>query len=45
MSTAVWTIFAVATMIGIFAACTAAVAVGVRAIERALAKHRARRAS
>ena len=43
MATAIWTIFAVATMIGIFAACTVAVVVGVRAVEHSLTKHRARR--
>ena len=38
MATAVWTVFAVAVMIGIFAACVAVVAAGVRLFERALAK-------
>jgi hypothetical protein len=45
MGTVAWTVFAVATMIGIFAGCTAAVVIGVRVIERALAKHREKRAS
>ena len=43
MATAVWTVFAVATMIGIFAACAVAVVIGVRVIEHSLTKHRARR--
>jgi hypothetical protein len=40
MSTAVWTVFAVGSMVGIFAACVIAVAVGVRMLERALGKRR-----
>ena len=42
MGAVVWTIVAVAAMAGIFAACTAAVVVGVRVAERVVAKHRER---
>ena len=45
MSTAVWTVFAVGAMVGIFAACVVAVAVGVRLIESALAKRRMKKAA
>ena len=45
MSTAVWTVFAVGAMVGIFAGCVVAVVVGVRLLEGALAKRRARRAA
>jgi hypothetical protein len=40
MSTFIWTTFAVATMVGIFAVCVTVVAVGVRILEGALAKRR-----
>jgi hypothetical protein len=40
MAAAVWMVFAIATLIGIFAACTIVVVIGVRAIERKLAKRR-----
>jgi heme exporter protein D len=40
MSTFIWTTFAVAAMVGIFAACVIVVAVGVRILEGALAKRR-----
>ena len=40
MANAVWMIFAVASMIAIFAACTLVVAVGIRWLEGAIAKHR-----
>ena len=43
MGTVLWTIFAVATMVGVFTACTVAVVVVVRALEHALARHRAKR--
>ena len=43
MATIIWTIFAVATMIAIFASCVVVVAVGVRWLEGALAKRRLRR--
>ena len=43
MSTAVWTVFAVATMVGIFAGCVIAVAAGVRVLEHALLRRRAKR--
>ena len=45
MATIIWTLFAVAVMIGIFASCVIVVAVGVRWIENALAKHRAKGAA
>jgi hypothetical protein len=38
MSTAVWTMLAVAGMVGIFATCVVAVVVGIRVIEGAVAK-------
>ena len=40
MSTAVWTVFAVAVMVAIFAGCVVFVAAGVRVLENALAKRR-----
>jgi len=40
MSTAVWMVFAVGAMVGIFAACVVAVAAGVRVLESALIKRR-----
>jgi hypothetical protein len=40
MSTAVWTVFAVGAMVGIFAACVVVVAAGVRLLESAVAKRR-----
>ncbi len=45
MATAVWTVFAVGAMVGIFAACVVAVVIGVRWLENALARHRAKRAA
>ena len=44
MATAVWMVFAVSAMVAIFAGCVIVVAAGVRALENALAKRRARRA-
>ncbi len=38
MSTAIWTLFAVMGMVGIFVACVVAVVVGVRVLESVLAK-------
>jgi hypothetical protein len=38
MVAAAWNVLAVATMLGIFAACVGVVAVGVRMIEAALAR-------
>jgi hypothetical protein len=43
MATILWTIFAVAMMIGIFASCVVVVAAGVRWLEGVLAKRRLRR--
>ena len=40
MATAVWTVFAVAVMVGIFIGCVLVVAGGLRVAEKALAKHR-----
>jgi hypothetical protein len=40
MATAVWTVFAVAVMVGIFIGCVLFVAGGLRVVERALAKRR-----
>jgi hypothetical protein len=40
MSTAVWTVFAVAAMAGIFAGCVVVVAAGVRVLENAIVKRR-----
>ena len=40
MSTAVWTVLAVTAMVAIFGACVAAVVVGVRILENALARRR-----
>lgn len=45
MSTAVWTVFAVGAMVGIFAACVVAVVVGVRLLERIVVKRREKRAA
>jgi hypothetical protein len=45
MATIIWTLFAVAVMIGIFAGCVVVVAVGVRWFEGALAKRRAKGAA
>jgi len=45
MGAALWTMFAVAAVVGIFAACTVAVVIGVRIVEQALAKHHDRRPS
>ena len=45
MATAVWTVFAVGAMVGIFAGCVVAVVVGVRVLEGAVARRRAKRAS
>jgi hypothetical protein len=44
MAAIIWTIFAVAMMIAIFASCVVVVAVGVRWLEGVLAKRRLRRA-
>ena len=44
MSTAVWTIFAVAALVGIFSGCVLAVVIGVRLLESALEKRRSKRA-
>ncbi len=41
MSTVVWTVLAIAAMLGIFGACVIAVVVVVRVLERALARRRA----
>jgi hypothetical protein len=38
MSTALWTVLAVAGMVGIFATCVVAVVAGVRMLEGAVAK-------
>jgi heme exporter protein D len=40
MATFVWTVFAVAAMVGMFAACVFVVAVGVRVLEGILEKRR-----
>jgi hypothetical protein len=40
MATAIWTIFAVGIMIGIFAACVIVVAAGTRLLENRLEKRR-----
>ena len=40
MPTAVWTVFAVAGMIGIFAGCVILVVAGIRVLEAARAKRR-----
>jgi putative Ca2+/H+ antiporter (TMEM165/GDT1 family) len=40
MSTAVWTVFAVGAMIGMFAACVVAVVAGVRVLEGLVEKRR-----
>jgi putative Ca2+/H+ antiporter (TMEM165/GDT1 family) len=40
MSTAVWTVFAVGAMIGMFAACVVAVVAGVRVLEGFVEKRR-----
>ena len=40
MSTAVWTVFAVGAMVGIFAGCVIVVATGVRMLEGVMAKRR-----
>jgi hypothetical protein len=42
MATFIWTTFAVAIMIGIFATCVIMVAAGTRYLENALAKRRAK---
>ncbi|MGZ5165760.1 MAG: hypothetical protein ACXWCQ_35140 [Burkholderiales bacterium] len=42
MSTAIWTVFAVGAMVGIFAACVIVVVAGVRVFENARAKRRAK---
>lgn len=44
MSTAVWTVFAVGAMVGIFAGCVFVVATGVRLLESAC-KKRGRKAA
>jgi hypothetical protein len=45
ISTAIWTVLAVGVMVGMFAGCVIAVAVGVRVLENALARRRAKRAA
>ncbi len=40
MATAIWTVFAVAVLIGVFAGCVVVVATGVRLLEGALEKRR-----
>ena len=45
MATAVWTVFAVAAMVGIFTGCVMAVAAGIRVLESALAKRRQKQAA
>jgi hypothetical protein len=40
MSTAIWTVFAGAAMVGIFAGCVMVVAVGVRVLENVVARRR-----
>ena len=45
MATAVWTVFAVGAMVGIFAGCVIAVTAGVRVLEHAVARRRAKRAA
>ena len=40
MSTAIWTVFAVAAMVGIFGACVIAVTAGVRVLEGVFARRR-----
>lgn len=42
MSTVVWTAFAIAAMVGIFAGCVVVVVGGVRVLEHALARRRGR---
>ena len=42
MATFIWTVFAVAVMIGIFATCVIVVAAGTRFLEYALAKRRSK---
>jgi hypothetical protein len=41
MSTVVWTVLAIAAMLGIFGACVIAVVMIVRVLERVLARRRA----
>jgi len=45
MAGAVWMVFAIAAMLGMFAACVAVVAAGVRVLENFLAKRRGTRGS
>ena len=45
MSTAVWTVLAVGTMVGIFAACVIVVVAGVRLLESAVAKRQQKEAT
>ena len=40
MSTAIWTVFAGAVMVGIFAGCVIMVAAGVRVLEGVVARRR-----
>lgn len=40
MAAAVWAVFAVATMVGIFAGCVIAVVAGIRVLESAREKRR-----
>ena len=44
MLTAIWTLFAVAVMVGVFAACVIVVAVGIRVLEGWLARRQRRAA-
>ena len=43
MAAALWAVFAVATMIGIFAGCVIGVVVGIRLLENAREKRRLRK--
>ena len=45
MTTAIWTVFASAALVAVFAACIVAVVVGVRALEHIVWKLRHKRAS
>jgi hypothetical protein len=45
MSTAIWTVLAVAALGGIFATCVVVVAAGVRVLENALARRRQKSAA
>ena len=45
MSTLVWTTFAVAAMVGIFAVCVVVVEAGIRVVEAAVEKRRGKDAA